>query len=82
MVINPLKLPCRYGDMDAHNLLWEGAEASSGNLAARLAVVPMSQVRSWFQNVPPDAQAILFVQVLCHRDIPHGAYHSHRHDPI
>jgi len=32
-----------YGDMPAHNLLWEGAQASSDDLSARLAVVPMSQ---------------------------------------
>jgi hypothetical protein len=25
----------RYGDMVAHDLLWEGAQASAGNLAAR-----------------------------------------------
>jgi hypothetical protein len=28
-------LLCSYGDMVAHDLLWEGAQASSGNLAAR-----------------------------------------------
>jgi uncharacterized ferritin-like protein (DUF455 family) len=33
----------RYGDMPAHDLLWEGAQASAGDLTARLAVVPMSQ---------------------------------------
>ncbi|KAL4444897.1 hypothetical protein ABPG77_003947 [Micractinium sp. CCAP 211/92] len=32
-----------YGCMPAHNLLWEGAEASAGDLGARLAIVPMSQ---------------------------------------
>ncbi|KAK9791179.1 hypothetical protein WJX73_009517 [Symbiochloris irregularis] len=32
-----------YGCMPAHNLLWQGAEASSGNVAARLAVIPLSQ---------------------------------------
>ncbi|KAK9805659.1 hypothetical protein WJX72_010644 [[Myrmecia] bisecta] len=32
-----------YGDMPAHNLLWEGAQVSSGDLNGRLAVVPMSQ---------------------------------------
>lgn len=33
-----------YGDMPAHDLLWEGAQLSAGQLTARLAVVPMSQV--------------------------------------
>ncbi|KAL0019983.1 hypothetical protein WJX79_007802 [Trebouxia sp. C0005] len=32
-----------YGDMVAHSILWDGAQASSGDLAGRLAVVPMSQ---------------------------------------
>ncbi|GLI66629.1 hypothetical protein VaNZ11_010555 [Volvox africanus] len=32
-----------YGDMDAHDLLWQGCRASSVDLGARLAVVPMSQ---------------------------------------
>ncbi|DBA90836.1 hypothetical protein WJX77_005848 [Trebouxia sp. C0004] len=32
-----------YGDMVAHSVLWDGAQASSGDLAGRLAVVPMSQ---------------------------------------
>ena len=38
-----LELDCRYGDMPAHNLLWEGCFASSGDVRERLAVVPMSQ---------------------------------------
>ena len=29
--------------MPAHDLLWQGAEASSGDITSRLAVVPMSQ---------------------------------------
>ncbi|KAF8063064.1 hypothetical protein HT031_003903 [Scenedesmus sp. PABB004] len=32
-----------YGDMPAHDLLWQGAEGSAGDLGARLAVVPLSQ---------------------------------------
>ena len=32
-----------YGDMPAHNLLWEGCIASSKDVRERLAVVPMSQ---------------------------------------
>ncbi|GIL60866.1 hypothetical protein Vafri_15382 [Volvox africanus] len=32
-----------YGDMDAHDLLWQGCRASAVDLGARLAVVPMSQ---------------------------------------
>ena len=38
-----LELDCRYGDMPAHNLLWEGCFASSRDVRERLAVVPMSQ---------------------------------------
>lgn len=34
-----------YGAMPAHNLLWEGCQLSADDLGARLAVVPMSQVR-------------------------------------
>ncbi|MFN7177253.1 MAG: ferritin-like domain-containing protein [Thermaurantiacus sp.] len=30
----------RYGDLPAHDGLWQAAEATAGNLAARLAVVP------------------------------------------
>ena len=30
-----------YGDLPAHNGLWEAAEATAGNLAARLAVAPL-----------------------------------------
>lgn len=37
------ELGYEYGCMPAHNLLWEGAEASAGDLGARLAIVPMSQ---------------------------------------
>jgi uncharacterized ferritin-like protein (DUF455 family) len=37
------ELGYNYGDMPAHDLLWEGAEASGGDIASRLAVVPMSQ---------------------------------------
>ncbi|GAB4823905.1 hypothetical protein N2152v2_010951 [Parachlorella kessleri] len=37
------ELGYEYGCMPAHNLLWEGAEMSSGDLFARLAIVPMSQ---------------------------------------
>lgn len=33
----------RYGDIPAHNVLWEGAEATAGSLPARLAVVPCMQ---------------------------------------
>ncbi len=33
----------RYGDMPAHNLLWDGCIASSNDVRERLAVVPMSQ---------------------------------------
>ena len=32
-----------YGDLPAHDLLWEGAAASTADVTARLAVVPMSQ---------------------------------------
>jgi len=32
-----------YGDMVAHDLLWEGAELSSGDVSWRMCVVPMSQ---------------------------------------
>ena len=31
----------RYGDLPAHDGLWQAAEATAGDLAARLAVVPM-----------------------------------------
>lgn len=37
------ELDCRYGDMPAHNLLWEGCMLSSEDIRERLAVVPMSQ---------------------------------------
>jgi uncharacterized ferritin-like protein (DUF455 family) len=37
------ELNCRYGDMPAHNLLWEGCMVSSSDIRERLAVVPMSQ---------------------------------------
>jgi len=33
----------RYGDIPAHNVLWEGAESTAGSLPARLAVVPCMQ---------------------------------------
>lgn len=33
----------RYGDLPSHRLLWRGCDASSGDIRARLAVVPMSQ---------------------------------------
>ena len=33
----------RYGDIPAHNVLWEGAKATSSSLPARLAVVPCMQ---------------------------------------
>ncbi|KAF5204323.1 diiron containing four-helix bundle family ferritin protein [Thalictrum thalictroides] len=32
-----------YGDMPAHNLLWRECEKSSGNVAARLAAIPLVQ---------------------------------------
>ena len=32
-----------YGEMEAHDLLWQGAEASSGDLCGRLAIVPLTQ---------------------------------------
>jgi uncharacterized ferritin-like protein (DUF455 family) len=38
------ELGYQYGCMPAHCLLWEGAELSSHDLAARLAIVPMAQV--------------------------------------
>jgi hypothetical protein len=34
-----------YGDMGAHNVLWDGAVATSLDLSARLAIVPCVQVR-------------------------------------
>ena len=37
------ELNTRYGDMPAHNLLWDGCIASSKDVRERLAVVPMSQ---------------------------------------
>ncbi|KAL6747567.1 hypothetical protein V8C86DRAFT_1819161 [Haematococcus lacustris] len=33
----------QYGDMPAHDMLWQGCQASSTDLTARLALVPMSQ---------------------------------------
>jgi len=32
-----------YGCMPAHNLLWEGCQISAGDIASRLAIVPLSQ---------------------------------------
>ena len=32
-----------YGDIPAHDVLWEGAEETAGSLPARLAVVPCMQ---------------------------------------
>eukprot|EP00879_Flechtneria_rotunda_P014811 GHRR01015475.1.p1 GENE.GHRR01015475.1~~GHRR01015475.1.p1 ORF type:complete len:440 (+),score=157.52 GHRR01015475.1:451-1770(+) len=37
------ELGFEYGDMVAHDLLWEGAQGSAGDLGARFAIVPMSQ---------------------------------------
>lgn len=37
------ELGAAYGDLPAHDLLWQGAAASAGDVTARLAVVPMSQ---------------------------------------
>jgi uncharacterized ferritin-like protein (DUF455 family) len=37
------ELGTHYGDMPAHNLLWEGCIASASDVRERLAVVPMSQ---------------------------------------
>lgn len=37
------ELGYKYGDMPAHNLLWEGCIASASDVRERLAVVPMSQ---------------------------------------
>lgn len=34
----------RYGDMPAHDVLWNQCEKSSDNVAARLAVIPLVQV--------------------------------------
>lgn len=39
-----LSLNCSYGDMFAHNLLWRECARTSGNVAARLAVIPLVQV--------------------------------------
>lgn len=38
-----------YGDMPAHNLLWRECEKSSGDVAARLAAIPLVQV-TWFSE--------------------------------
>lgn len=37
------ELGVAYGDIPAHNVLWEGAESTAGSLAGRLAVVPIMQ---------------------------------------
>ncbi|KXZ48430.1 hypothetical protein GPECTOR_28g840 [Gonium pectorale] len=37
------ELGADYGDMDAHDLLWQGCADSALDVSARLAVVPMSQ---------------------------------------
>ncbi|KAI3996860.1 hypothetical protein MKX01_021136 [Papaver californicum] len=37
------ELGVSYGDMPAHNLLWRECEKSSGDVAARLAVIPLVQ---------------------------------------
>jgi uncharacterized ferritin-like protein (DUF455 family) len=34
-------LDCEYGDLPAHDGLWQSAEATKGDIAARLAIVPM-----------------------------------------
>ena len=34
-------LDCAYGDLPAHNGLWEAADATAGNLLARLVVAPL-----------------------------------------
>jgi uncharacterized ferritin-like protein (DUF455 family) len=36
-----LALECRYGDLPAHDGLWQSAELTKDDLAARLAIVPM-----------------------------------------
>lgn len=40
------ELGFEYGCMPAHDLLWEGCQLSQHDLGARLAVVPMGQVRA------------------------------------
>lgn len=37
------ELGVSYGDIPAHDLLWQGAQASSEDVVARMAVVPMGQ---------------------------------------
>lgn len=37
------ELGYEYGCMPAHNLLWEGCQASAGDITSRLAIVPLSQ---------------------------------------
>eukprot|EP00850_Spirogloea_muscicola_P003598 SM000014S00386 [mRNA] locus=s14:990642:992916:- [translate_table: standard] len=37
------ELGFRYGDMPAHNLLWDGCERSAADVSSRLAVIPMMQ---------------------------------------
>jgi uncharacterized ferritin-like protein (DUF455 family) len=37
------EIGCRYGDMPAHDLLWEGLIMSSEDLDARLCIIPMGQ---------------------------------------
>ncbi|MEW5300037.1 MAG: hypothetical protein WDW36_002998 [Sanguina aurantia] len=37
------ELGCSYGDMEAHDLLWRGAQVSVGDVSARLAIVPLAQ---------------------------------------
>lgn len=49
--ISVLALKIRYGDMPAHNLLWRECEKSSGNVAARLAAIPLVQVISLLPGI-------------------------------
>lgn len=39
-----LSLVNSYGDMPAHNLLWRECDKTSGDVAARLAAIPLVQV--------------------------------------
>ena len=76
----------RYGDLPAHNALWEMAERTRGDLLARLALVARTAAARGLDASPPlidklrksgDEAGVRILEIILHDEIGHVAVGNH-----
>lgn len=75
-----------YGDLPAHNGLWDMAERTAGDIVARMALVPRTLEARGLDATPPmqarlkkagDLRAVEILEVILHDEVGHVAIGNH-----